>query len=224
MRSSLRGYDPKTLARRLAMIAVLIGLFMAQGLWRDIPGSVPEINLSAMRSITCKEGYGSGFMIDEDTLSTAGHVASMTKCYDDATGEPLQTTHMDSKHDFAIMKGNLPSIPPLKIDCGGYKKGHTYYAYGHSMYGQFYRIFRQNTMKATGEYTNKTYALRDGTKMPGMAHLKGNTVPGMSGGYIGHNNGYAVGMVNVGYHDRFGYVTGDAYSYEFKNTILCKKA
>ena len=207
------------------MFTALIGMLIALGSYQERPGAVPEINLSAMRSITCDEGYGSGFMIDGDTLSTAKHVADMTNCFDDATGEPLKTTYTDPHRDFSIMKGNLPGIPPLKIDCGGYKKGHTYYAYGHSAYGQMYRIFRQNTMKATGEYTDKSFLVgHEDTPMPGMAYLKGNTVPGMSGGYIGDLNGNAVGMVNVGYSDMFGNISGDAYSYEFKNTILCKKA
>lgn len=215
------------------MLLSLIGsiAIALSGGWSDTPGAVPEINLSAMRPITCDEGTGSGFMIDRDKIVTAYHIAGLTNCFDSETGNKLTRTYVDEHRDFAMMKGTMPDIPPLKIDCGGYEKGRTYYAYGYSSYGQSYRIFRQNTVVASGKYSGPDMMvggiIKDGKEgvyaMPGMAHLNGYTVPGMSGGYVGHDTGSAVGMVNVGEHTPWGTLTGNMHSYEFKNTILCKK-
>jgi hypothetical protein len=195
------------------------------------PGANPTMNLSAVRHIACKEGNGSGFMIDDDTMVTALHVLEDDTCWDADTRSPLKMTYSDKARDFAIVKGNLPNIPVVQIDCGGFKPRGTYWGYGYSTYGHSHRIFRQQVLTFGGVYTDKNFHTvvldKDGkvkrVPMPGMAWLKGYITPGTSGGYVGSQYGYAVGYINAGTTDVFGLMTGDSFSYELKNTILCQK-
>ncbi len=182
-------------------------------------------NLSAIRHIVCNEGSGTGFIIKDGVLVTALHVAVMTGCEDSVTHMKYVTYHRDLAHDFAMMTGATPEMPPLKINCGGYKKGSLYAAYGHSNHLTMNTIFRRSILRATGFYPDVSIKMDDGSidTRKGMAGLDGYIVFGQSGGPIlDADTDEVVGIVNVGRFNIFGVPTGDVSSYELKGTVLCK--
>lgn len=177
----------------------------------------PTVNLSAVRPIKCNEGSGTGFVIADDVLATALHVANATNCKDAETGVTLTTYHEDAANDFALMSGDYPNGGPfIKYSCGSFKVGKTYLSLG------FRRMFRLDTLVATGQYSPADYVV-SGMPMPGMHKFKGGIVFGMSGGVIFNpDDGKVHGINNVAAWDRSGRIS-ETYSYELKNTILCKK-
>jgi S1-C subfamily serine protease len=181
----------------------------------------PTFNLSAVRLIDCEEGSGSGFLIDDDILVTAKHVADLTNCVDVSTKTSLTTYKTGPDQDIAVMTGKLPDMPYFKYDCSRYQKGQMYSAYGISDFFQRDYIFRSVSMKGTGEYTDVKF--RDGSVMTNMPRLWGFAVPGMSGGPIVNiNTGNVVGIVNAGMRNLFGIPTGEVFSYELASSFLCK--
>lgn len=192
----------------------------------DLPPSMmeavnPTFNVSAVRLIECDKWAGSGFLIDDNILVTALHVATGTKCVDAATGKPLKTYYKDPARDFALMSGDLPDMPYIKISCQRYVANQHYTAYGISSYFSDSELIRSVKATATGEHKNVDY--RDGGGAKGIAYLVANTVPGMSGGPYVDDDGYAHGMVNAG-STILGIPTGVSYSYEFTDTILCRRS
>jgi hypothetical protein len=175
----------------------------------------PTLNLSAVRPLICDEGTGSGFMIGDNILATANHVAVLHNCRDVVTGTKFTTYKTDAAHDFALMTGEFPKIPYVKYSCDGYKNKRDYSAYGHSAHGQPYYIFRQEIVRATKHFTPADMIVDD-MPMPGMRVLYGFPVPGMSGGPVTDQYGTAFGIVNAGDGK------GNFFSYELKDTILCK--
>lgn len=188
----------------------------------DVPIYAPEptVNLSAIRRIECDESYGSGFIIADNTIATAGHVASGTNCTDGETKKPLILSKIDGKTDFALMTGELPDMPYIKYNCEGYKNG-LVDAYGISEFHVSFPIFRQVTLSVREK---RDVTLDSGAVFKNMRHLRGYIVPGMSGGpHI--QKGEAVGLSNVGYSEiKFGlrFILPDAYGYELKDTFLCQ--
>jgi hypothetical protein len=176
----------------------------------------PTVNLSAVRPITCDEGSGTGFVIDYNKLVTALHVADDTNCVDAETGVTLTTYHKDEKHDLAIMEGKYPvGGPYIKYSCEPYRTGRRYVSLGYR------HMFRMDTLTASPGYTGPGY-LVGGKPYPGMRLLLGGIVFGMSGGpIVDPETGYAHGLNNVASWNNEGKIV-KAYSYEFKDTALCK--
>lgn len=188
----------------------------------------PTLNLSAIRSIECDDGWGTGFLIGKNTLATALHVGGMTNCHDRETSTPLKMYYNDEKHDFALMTGDYPDMPYFRVDCKGFKTGANYYSFGQTPYaGRGVFMFRGALMVAQSDYTGKDFKVQmeDGVKnMPGMRHIVGNMVPGMSGGPITDVlTGSVEGINNVGNTNMLGWPGLDGYSFELKNTVLCKR-
>lgn len=176
-------------------------------------------NLSVVRHLMCDEGSGSGFIAADGVIATALHVASMTNCRDAETGNGYVTYHRDTVHDFALMTGVTPDMLPAKVDCGGYVKGKEYIALGITSFKQRFSLFRRVTTIAQG-YEDITVG---GNDLRGIYQLDGNIVPGMSGGPIDDaETGAVVGITNVGYFTRNGDPVGVSYSFELKDTVLCK--
>lgn len=181
----------------------------------------PTVNLSAVRLIVCKEGSGSGFLIGDNIVATAAHVASGTNCVDAATNEPLKTYNTDPVADFALMTGDLPDMRYIKVSCGGYKPGKVS-AYGISSFHIAYEEFRQVDLDV-GDLQN----VEDDEGHTALNMRKvfgGYIVPGMSGGpHI--QEGYAVGITNLGeYQEVLGLMFPEPMGYgrELKDTILCR--
>lgn len=194
------------------------------------PSPEPDVNLSGIRLISCNEGSGTGFVVGENVLATALHVARMTGCKDSRTGDALATYHRDPTNDFALMVGTYPKLLTMRWSCEGYKVHDRYDAYGISGYGINMSVFRQYKVIATSTITDENFLVgkMDGSSkrvpVPGMRELRGYIVPGMSGGPIARSdNGLIVGMNNVGTFFFDFLVQNVAYSFELKNTILCKR-
>lgn len=190
----------------------------------------PTVNLSAVRKLACAndltnplDGWtGTGFLVRENVLATALHVAAGSNCIDVETKAPLITYHRDGANDFALMTGELPKMPYVRIRCAPYKTGERYNLFGHSGYFQPKSILRYSTVVAGSDYTDEKFLVgKEMTPWPGMRHLKGYSVPGTSGGPITDLDGYATGIVNAGSHF-FGVPLPHQFSYELRNTILCK--
>lgn len=192
---------------------------------KPIFGPEPTMSLSAIRRIQCEEGTGSGFIIADDILVTALHVATIGGCKDAETGVGLLTYHEDQVNDFALMSGDLPEVIPFKYSCAGFRTGETYYSYGITPWSFKSPVFGQYKVTALDQYTDSSFVVgRKKTPMPGMRYLDGYIVPGNSGGPVSDLNGFAVGINNVSGRAFFGLgVKTDGYSYELRNTILCNK-
>lgn len=183
-------------------------------------GASPTVDLSAIRSLVCDKGMGTGFLIADDTIATALHVSAAGHCKDGATGKPTVTYYKDPVHDFALMKVDLKGIPYLKYDCSRYVTGKHYASYGYSPYLQNYDIFRQSDMIAYADYSGPDYVV-GGTHFDHMRHLFGASVPGHSGGpVIDTVTGNVVGVNNSGLVIA-GLATGQSYSTELADTTLC---
>lgn len=176
----------------------------------------PTVNLSAVRPLRCGTGSGTGFVIANDVLVTALHVAVLGNCKDAETGVPLVTYHEDPTNDFAIMTGAYPDGGPyIKYACGSYQKGRRYLSVGYR------RMYRLDSLVATGTYSPEYFPV-SGKNMPGMHRLTGGIVPGMSGGgMFDYETGRFHGINNVYSANRTGIIT-ESYSYELKNTVLCR--
>jgi len=187
--------------------------------------STPDVNVSAVRQIACDHWTGSGFLIGDKIMATANHVMDGgTGCRDVATGTLLHVYKEDKAHDLVLVTGPaLPTdIPYIRIGCSGYKTGETYVSFGISGFGQRQELTIADFVVAQKDYTDESFVVA-GSKYSwaGMRHLVGKGVPGMSGGFFTDLNGNAVGMVNVGARF-FGLPLLDKWSYEFKDTFLCK--
>jgi hypothetical protein len=198
----------------------------------DSPGD-PTINLSAIREVECFKangkptGYGSGFIIAEDTLVTALHVVSGDVCKDVATNKTLIVYAKDPKHDLVLMTGDLPKkFPYIKYSCAGYTPNVLYAAYGYSGHSYGYehenRIFRKYALRATSTVTDATFKVGNNPS-PGMRQMQGRSAPGMSGSPIMDETGIAYGINNAGINFFNLFVSGPTWSYELKDTILCNK-
>lgn len=195
-------------------LALTIGLFSALIQTPQIPVPSHDINDTAVRLVLCKEGLGTAWVIKKDILATAEHVANMTDCKDAETNRPLRNYHMDVKNDFALMTMDTGTVRPIKYSCARFRTLNTYMSYGYGG-GQY----EHNPLLATGIRTDEDFMVggRDGvTPMPGMRHLYGRIIGGASGGPIVDRHGVAHGINNVSDGKN------DGYSYELRDTILCK--
>jgi len=153
----------------------------------------------------------------------------LTNCKDSYTKKPLYMYHQEEEDDFALMGGEYPKILALKWACEGYKTGNLYDAYGISSFGVGISVFRQYKAVATDVVTDESFIvgrmLGGSRPVPGMRKLRGWIVPGNSGGPVARSSdGRVIGMNNVGVSSFFGYLQhNDLYSFELKNTILCKR-
>jgi hypothetical protein len=224
MGNSQRGFYLKTLVKGiLVMLSVLVAASLALASYGSYLPE-PTVNLSAIRTISCDEGYGTGFMIADNVVATANHVAELTNCVDGATDVPLRRYVIDEAHDFALMGGQLPDMPYIKVSCSGYTTGAPYDLFGYSAFRRPFPIFQYMRLEATDRFTDDDFFVGpERTPMPGMRYLSGFSVAGLSGSPITHG-GYAVGILNVGFSTNLGYtIMPKAASYQLKDTILCRK-
>jgi S1-C subfamily serine protease len=174
------------------------------------------INLTAVRHIVCPAvGSGTGEIIDTDTILTANHVTKNAgTCMDDATGVAGEVIYSNADLDISVMRfpaGTLPSSK-MKIDCSGFRKGRTYYAIG----WQRGTDLIVNRVIGTEEF-GMLIDRKTNTLFNRVALVRGNIIPGMSGGPIVDEHGVLVGTnqaTNKG---------GIGWSRELRDTYLCTK-
>jgi hypothetical protein len=183
----------------------------------------PTITLSAVRMIDCKEGYGSGSLIDDNIIVTAAHVAELTECRDVQSGSPLTMYLKDQPHDFALMTGNLPNIPYMRYSCDGFKPKQKYLVTGFSSYGMLgTMLFRQYEVVASPHLMGTKWKM-DGEEYPDLRIMIGFSVPGTSGGAVlDKETNLQVGILNGGWGNGLGQRVNRTISADLKDTPLCK--
>jgi hypothetical protein len=143
---------------------------------------------------------GSAFRIGKLLLSVK-HVTDYPDCY--INGKKITVAYTDPKLDFSIIADS--EGPFLKVDCGGFKAGRRYEAWGHA---RGLDVLTMVELQGTGQMVN------------GYAILKGISVviPGQSGGsIIDAETGKAVGMVNA-----YDMAHGLSYSIPLSETTICQ--
>lgn len=185
------------------LLACLAAPFIASA---TIPESVTFTYHPSVVQVTCDKGLGSAFRIEGGAFISVNHVMSMHDCR--VGGWPVFVTYPDVVHDVSF--GRMGGVGyGLKVNCGGYRDGETYWAVGYA-FGR--PIQRMVAVIASDEATAES---RWGSfeTMLGAEQF----IPGMSGGAVLNRAGEAVGTVN-------GYNTGDrnlSYSQPLSATPIC---
>lgn len=160
--------------------------------------TVPRIMCKVPRGYTA----GSAFRIGSHFLVTAKHVIANGECRID--GEPVTITYKSPAQDYALLSDDRDGAF-LKVDCGGFQRGHEYIAIGHAR-----GLDQLTAIKIIGT----------GEKDGDMSILVGifTVIPGQSGGVIlDAETGAAVGMVNA-YDPEKGW----SYSIALHDTSICE--
>lgn len=155
-----------------------------------------------VRQVVCSEGKGTAFLTDHGWLSVA-HVTTLTHCQID--GQDIEG-NSEGDLDFSTVKVALPG-KGLRINCGGFRPGHWYFAVGYAGGADWQTMTRQLAIYKQTE--------------DGMRYLYGypTVIPGMSGGPIFNDEGEVVGTVN-----RYNRDYPFSYSRELKDTSVCRAA
>jgi S1-C subfamily serine protease len=185
------------------------------------PAAETTINLDLIRQVLCikdgEGGTGTMFYIGDGKFLTADHVSADRTCTDLATGQPLTILKRDKLKDIALLKMDIPTEQiqyKFKLNCKGFKKGKSYYAFGyHYILG-----YQGNRLVATKKFTGSDFIVDDVYKMEGLRVLVGFIIQGMSGGpIIDMETGEVIGLNNV-----TGSGGSRAYSRELKDTFICQ--
>jgi len=190
-----------------------------------VPPALPTLAENPIRLIECNEGQGSGFVVGKDIIATAAHVAESTGCYDVGSHRFVRPYYVDHQHDFALLTADISdTVVPIKYNCKRYKTNREYTSYGWTSYDttKLTEHMRSAVAKKNYSTSDMVVSMPWGTvSLPGARHLDGGALPGMSGGPV-MRNGIAYGLNNYGNMTIFG-PTGENYSFELADTILCKR-
>lgn len=182
----------------------------------------PTISFKNILRVTCGNpndpdsvSLGTAFYVGKGVFVTAYHVVKdKLVCVDDS-GVILPVGLVDEKHDaafFIMPNREAYTTDGISYSCSGFKHDKIYYSIGYA-YGS---ELQMNKLKATKEKSNNEFIV-GGIALPNMRLLTGLLIPGMSGGPIVDGDGIAYGINNV-----TGLFGTKAYSYELKETALCK--
>jgi hypothetical protein len=171
-----------------------------------VPAQTPPPLAPPIPVVTCPvpggASMGSAFRIGPRLLLSVAHVTHFPACYID--GEKVKVTYTSG--DFSIITVSRPGSF-LKVDCGGFVKGHKYLALGHPRgIDELVGV----PMIATGQSNG------------GQAILSGifEAQPGMSGGpIVDVDTLRVVGTVNTG-----NWEDGETGSVQLKDTAVCSKS
>lgn len=171
------------------------------------PASVDQVVIpeSAIVQVICPVtggwSAGTAFRVGGYLLSV-NHVTKPGTCT--ISGKPVKIDYVAPKQDFSMLDSD-PG-PFLKVDCGGFVKGHQYLAIGYARAAPFLTTV---ALIATGQTSD------------GFAILEGifTVIPGMSGGaVIDSETGKVVGTVNV-----YNMEEGWSGSVPLSDTPVCKR-
>lgn len=170
---------------------------------RTEEGIAPETRPEIVR-VQCMLSSGTAFYVGPTTLLSVAHVTDDQPCR--AGGKPFRI--VEQSGDFAVLAVDEPVTRWLRIDCGGFKAGDRYTAWGY----------------ARGLMTLTTVdIMAKGEMLFGFSRLWGvfNVIPGQSGGPISPTDdpSRVVGTVNV-----YDAARGDSGSMALKDTSLCASA
>lgn len=140
-----------------------------------------------IEKISCLEGSGTGFRLEDGTWVSVNHVTSMTACSVD--GIPIKVTYADPVGDFSTF--TVPGDDRrggLKPDCSGYQNGQWLYGVGHA----------RGLPILTAIAVMYTRVLNAKPHERGWAVLAYNRfIPGQSGGAVLNRSGEVTGTVNA---------------------------
>ena len=162
-------------------------------------GIDPSANPEVVR-VDCATGRGSAFRVGPHILLSVAHVTSIGGC--EINGVPIKVIR--TQGDFAELYSDDVADKWLKVDCGGFRKGHLYTAIGFARGMPF-----QTTIDVTDT----------GSALSGFERLWGvfTVIPGQSGGaMIDPETGKVVGTINVYDAGR-----GNSGSIPLKDTPVC---
>ena len=165
------------------------------------------IDPTALVQVICVKGTdeyaGTAFRVGNGVLLSVNHVTESGRCT--INGAPISKWYKSPNSDFSMLHGD--SGAAIKVDCGGFVKGHHYVAVG---YGRGLQTLTEVDLVAIGQNDPRN----------GQALLSGvfAVVPGQSGGAIlDEDTGKAVGMVNA--ED---YEDGISWSVALRDTPICE--
>jgi S1-C subfamily serine protease len=183
------------------------------------PATLPkhnDINFELVRQIVCGDpeadrfGTGTAVIIADDIAMTAAHVVGV-KCWDLRTRKEIQVYYVDYERDFALIRfPTVPNQPVMPYDCSGFTPGSGYSAIG---FARGERLVL-NRLIATAEVSPPGTFIA-GKPSSGLRLLRGEVIPGMSGGPVLNELGVIVGMNSATDNRGIGLVR------DLKDTVLC---
>lgn len=179
-----------------------------------------DIDLSLVRRIACYSPehreyyYGTVWAISKDTWVTAAHVVTRRGvCADADSLIPMVPVFVDGQHDIAIVHSSTGSATTfISYTCRGFVEGDRYESIG----------WRGGMTLA------ETHLIARGiapTSIVGdnLRYLEGLIYHGMSGGPVMDDHNIAVGLNTATFELSTGQLTGQSYSRDLSETVLCPK-
>lgn len=168
----------------------------------QLPPDTPvNTETGAILAIVCNEGFGTGFVVADNTVATALHVASLHNCRIGQNGRRIKLYVADTKHDFALMTTDTTGMAHIPYSCVRYNNKQHYFAFG-------FGDGRPMLQRLTG-----TKHREDGMRM-----LLGTLISGQSGGPVVDGKGVVHGINNAS-----NYYWGLSWSAELADTPLCRR-
>jgi hypothetical protein len=172
-----------------------------------IPESYVITSVPQIKFVACMEGTGTAVQVEGNRFASVNHVTGLHACHIDGAG--IQIEQALPEQDFSILAAPRMTNG-LRINCGGYRDGETYWAIGFAEGLPWQRV---RAVHGTDHHV----VLRPGTQ-PLAVMIGERFIPGMSGGAVVNSRWEIVGMVNA----LSTVFSNISFSRELKDTPLCR--